>query len=109
MQVADIGYLIQAPSQSLKLKELKALIDEHSEMVFSKFSSKREALTFLKKKVRFVLLSEGCVSLCCYYLDKSSKHNLSPVHYTIVSTLNLYSIVILWCAAWLRGKFFLGH
>lgn len=67
MQVADIGYLIQAPSQSLKLKELKALIDEHSEMVFYKFS-KREALTFLKKKVRFVLISEGCVSLCCYYL-----------------------------------------
>ncbi|XP_078155426.1 D111/G-patch domain-containing protein [Carex rostrata] len=43
--------LHQAPSQSLKLKELKALIDEHSEMVFSKFSSKREALTFLKKKL----------------------------------------------------------
>ncbi|KAJ4802854.1 hypothetical protein LUZ62_015420 [Rhynchospora pubera] len=43
--------LRQAPSQSLKLKELKVLIDEHSDTLFSEFSSKREALTFLKKKL----------------------------------------------------------
>jgi hypothetical protein len=57
ISVADLGYLIQAPSRSLKLKELKTLIEEHSDLVFSEFSSKREALTFLKKKVCFILFS----------------------------------------------------
>ncbi|GFZ01334.1 D111/G-patch domain-containing protein [Actinidia rufa] len=37
--------------ESLKLKQLKVLIDEHSASVFSNFSSKRDALAFLKRKL----------------------------------------------------------
>ncbi|KAL3499297.1 hypothetical protein ACH5RR_038390 [Cinchona calisaya] len=42
----------QAPGESLKLKQLKVLIDEHSSNVFSHFSSKKEALIFLKHKLQ---------------------------------------------------------
>lgn len=41
----------QAPSQSMKLKDLKVAVEEHSNVVFSSFSGRREALLFLKKKV----------------------------------------------------------
>jgi len=41
----------QAPSQSMKLKDLKVAVEEHSNAVFSSFSCRREALLFLKKKV----------------------------------------------------------
>ncbi|CAI9094168.1 OLC1v1029860C1 [Oldenlandia corymbosa var. corymbosa] len=43
--------LQQAPGESLKLKQLKVLVDEHSSNVFSKFSSKKEALAYLKQKL----------------------------------------------------------
>ncbi|XP_022881297.1 protein PXR1 [Olea europaea var. sylvestris] len=43
--------LQQVPGESLKLKQLKALIDEHSPSTFSSFTSKKEALTFLKHKL----------------------------------------------------------
>ncbi|CAI9755476.1 unnamed protein product [Fraxinus pennsylvanica] len=43
--------LQQVPGESLKLKQLKALIDEHSPSTFSGISSKKEALTFLKHKL----------------------------------------------------------
>ncbi|KAL5727165.1 hypothetical protein ACHQM5_000390 [Ranunculus cassubicifolius] len=43
--------LRQATDKSLKLKELKLLIDEHSPSVFSSFASKRDALSFLKQKL----------------------------------------------------------
>ncbi|KAK6947829.1 G-patch domain [Dillenia turbinata] len=43
--------LCEAPGQSLKLKQLKVLIDEHSSAVFSKYSSKKEALAFLRQKL----------------------------------------------------------
>ncbi|KAJ3682054.1 hypothetical protein LUZ60_014627 [Juncus effusus] len=43
--------LRKTPSRSLKLKELKGLIDEENEEMFSEFTSKREALSFLKKKL----------------------------------------------------------
>lgn len=46
-----IDSLFQAPGESLKLKALKALIDEHSSSVFSNFSSKRDALVYLRQKV----------------------------------------------------------
>ncbi|KAL5679062.1 hypothetical protein ACJX0J_005447, partial [Zea mays] len=42
--------LRQAPSQSMKLKDLKVAVEEHSNVVFSSFSGRREALLFLKKK-----------------------------------------------------------
>ncbi|XP_052209936.1 G-patch domain-containing protein 1 [Diospyros lotus] len=42
--------LQQAPGESLKLKQLKVLIDEHTP-VFSSFSSKKDALAFLKSKL----------------------------------------------------------
>lgn len=42
----------QAPGESLKLKQLKVLIDEQSSDVFSNFSSKKEALAFLKRKLQ---------------------------------------------------------
>ncbi|KAL0283816.1 UNVERIFIED_CONTAM: G-patch domain-containing protein 1 [Sesamum angustifolium] len=42
--------LRQAPGESLKLKQLKELVDELSPSTFSNFSSK-EALTFLKHKL----------------------------------------------------------
>ncbi|CAA0812134.1 D111/G-patch domain-containing protein [Striga hermonthica] len=42
--------LRQAPGESLKLKQLKVLIDEHSPSTFSSFSSD-EALTLLKTKL----------------------------------------------------------
>ncbi|CAB4279984.1 unnamed protein product [Prunus armeniaca] len=43
--------LRQAPGESLKLKTLKALIDEHSSSVFSNFSSKKDALAYLREKL----------------------------------------------------------
>ncbi|KAI9108416.1 hypothetical protein K1719_020607 [Acacia pycnantha] len=43
--------LRRVPGESLKLKQLKVLIDEHSSSVFSDFSSKREAVAYLKQKV----------------------------------------------------------
>ncbi|PIN07895.1 Telomerase elongation inhibitor/RNA maturation protein PINX1 [Handroanthus impetiginosus] len=42
--------LQQVPGESLKLKQLKALVDEHSPSTFSNFSSE-EALAFLKHKL----------------------------------------------------------
>ncbi|KAM1080065.1 hypothetical protein ACFX15_014212 [Malus domestica] len=43
--------LREASGESLKLKTLKALIDEHSSSVFSNFSSKRDALAYLRQKL----------------------------------------------------------
>ncbi|XP_057968452.1 G-patch domain-containing protein 1 isoform X3 [Malania oleifera] len=44
--------LRQVPGGSLKLKELKVHIDEHSSSFFSNFSSKRDALAYLKQKLQ---------------------------------------------------------
>lgn len=43
--------LQQVPGESLKLKQLKVLIDEHSSSILSDFSSKREAVAYLKQKL----------------------------------------------------------
>ncbi|KAK2984581.1 hypothetical protein RJ640_018959 [Escallonia rubra] len=43
--------LRQAPEESLKLKQLKVLIEEHSPSAFSHFCSKRDALAFLQQKL----------------------------------------------------------
>ncbi|CAI9784628.1 unnamed protein product [Fraxinus pennsylvanica] len=43
--------LQQVPGESLKMKQLKALIDEHSPSTLSCFTSKKEVLTFLKHKL----------------------------------------------------------
>ncbi|KAJ7944968.1 PIN2/TERF1-interacting telomerase inhibitor 1 [Quillaja saponaria] len=43
--------LRKVPGESLKLKQLKVIIDEHSPSAFSNFSSKREALAYLKQKL----------------------------------------------------------
>ncbi|XAR70251.1 hypothetical protein NMG60_11027040 [Bertholletia excelsa] len=43
--------LLEAKGESLKLKQLKILIDDHSSSVFSSFSSKKDALAFLKRKL----------------------------------------------------------
>ncbi|KAI3875911.1 hypothetical protein MKW92_030480, partial [Papaver armeniacum] len=43
--------LRQAPGKSMKLKDLRSLIEAQSPSVFSKFSSKREALSYLKQKL----------------------------------------------------------
>ncbi|KAF5734790.1 G patch domain-containing protein 4 isoform X2 [Tripterygium wilfordii] len=43
--------LRQVPGESLKVKQLKVLIDEHSSSLFSNFSSKRDALEYLKEKL----------------------------------------------------------
>ncbi|XP_062074428.1 G-patch domain-containing protein 1 [Humulus lupulus] len=43
--------LRQVPGESIKLKDLKSLIDETSSGVFSDFSSKKEALSYLKQKL----------------------------------------------------------
>ncbi|KAI5655415.1 hypothetical protein M9H77_32602 [Catharanthus roseus] len=43
--------LQQAQGQSLKLKQLKILIDEHSSRLSSNFTSRKEALAFLKRKL----------------------------------------------------------
>ncbi|RVX04143.1 Retrovirus-related Pol polyprotein from transposon RE2 [Vitis vinifera] len=43
--------LRQVPEKSLKLKQLKVLIDEHSPYIFSNFFSKRDALSYLKQKL----------------------------------------------------------
>nr|GEX62450.1 hypothetical protein [Tanacetum cinerariifolium] len=42
--------LRQVPEKSLKLKQLKVLVEEHSS-VLSNFSSKKDALAFLRKKL----------------------------------------------------------
>lgn len=44
--------LHQAPSQSLKLKQLRVLIEAHSGSIFSNFSSKHDALSYLKAKLQ---------------------------------------------------------
>ncbi|PON39903.1 G-patch domain containing protein [Parasponia andersonii] len=44
--------LCQVPGESIKLKDLKALIDEHSTEVFSDFTSKKDALAYLKQKLK---------------------------------------------------------
>lgn len=43
--------LRQAPGQSLKLKQLKVLVEAQYASVFSKFSSNRDALSYLKQKL----------------------------------------------------------
>ncbi|XP_077245518.1 D111/G-patch domain-containing protein [Tasmannia lanceolata] len=43
--------LSQVPGQSLKIKQLKVLIEEQLPSVFSNFSSKRDALSHLKQKL----------------------------------------------------------
>ncbi|XP_021754246.1 uncharacterized protein LOC110719589 isoform X2 [Chenopodium quinoa] len=43
--------LRQVPGKTLKLKELKAMVDQHSATVFSSFSSKADTLSFLKQKL----------------------------------------------------------
>ncbi|KAH9719398.1 G-patch domain-containing protein 1 [Citrus sinensis] len=43
--------LLQVPGESLKLKQLKVLIDEHSTSVLSNFSSKKDALAYLRRKL----------------------------------------------------------
>ncbi|KAE8706354.1 meiotic recombination protein SPO11-2-like isoform X1 [Hibiscus syriacus] len=43
--------LRQVPGDSLKLKQLKVLIDEQSSSVFSNFSSKKDAIAYLKRKL----------------------------------------------------------
>ncbi|GAV76131.1 G-patch domain-containing protein [Cephalotus follicularis] len=50
--------LRQVPGESLKLKQLKVLIDEHSSSVFSDLSSKKDALAYLKQKL------EGSQNFC---------------------------------------------
>ncbi|RDX80163.1 hypothetical protein CR513_39321 [Mucuna pruriens] len=42
--------LQQVPGESLKLKQLKVLIDEYSSSILSDFSSKRDAVAYLKQK-----------------------------------------------------------
>ncbi|KAK6935432.1 hypothetical protein RJ641_035587 [Dillenia turbinata] len=46
-----VQLLGEARGQSLRLKQLKVLVDEHSSSVFSKYSSKKEALAFLRQKL----------------------------------------------------------
>ncbi|KNA25487.1 hypothetical protein SOVF_006250 [Spinacia oleracea] len=43
--------LRQVPGKNLKLKELKSAIDQHSATIFSSFSSKADALSFLRQKL----------------------------------------------------------
>eukprot|EP00257_Ricinus_communis_P023844 XP_015583948.1 PIN2/TERF1-interacting telomerase inhibitor 1 isoform X1 [Ricinus communis] len=43
--------LHQVPEESLKLKKLKILIEEHSSSAFSSFSSKKDAIAYLKRKL----------------------------------------------------------
>ncbi|CAI0414688.1 unnamed protein product [Linum tenue] len=43
--------LQQVPGESMKLKKLKVLVDEHSSSAFSNFSSKKDALAHLKQKL----------------------------------------------------------
>nr|XP_010933975.1 PIN2/TERF1-interacting telomerase inhibitor 1 isoform X2 [Elaeis guineensis] len=43
--------LHQAPSRSLKLKQLRVLVEAHSGSIFSNFSSKHDALSYLKAKL----------------------------------------------------------
>ncbi|KAF7828224.1 PIN2/TERF1-interacting telomerase inhibitor 1-like [Senna tora] len=50
--------LRRVSGESLKLKQLKALIDEHSSSVFSEFSSTRDAVAYLKQKL------EGSQKFC---------------------------------------------
>ncbi|KAJ6415131.1 hypothetical protein OIU84_004012 [Salix udensis] len=43
--------LHQVPGESLKLKKLKSLAEEHSPAVFSNFTSRRDAVAYLKQKL----------------------------------------------------------
>ncbi|KAL2614592.1 hypothetical protein AAZV13_08G016700 [Glycine max] len=51
--------LQQVPGESLKLKQLKVLIDEHSSSILSDFSSRRESVAYLKQKVVGSFISKG--------------------------------------------------
>ncbi|GMH28855.1 hypothetical protein Nepgr_030698 [Nepenthes gracilis] len=44
--------LRQVPDESLKLKQLKVLIDQHTDSIFTDFTSGRAALSFLKQKLQ---------------------------------------------------------
>jgi len=46
----------QAPSQSIKLKDLKVAVEEQSDVVFSGFSCRRKSLLLLKKKVCIITI-----------------------------------------------------
>lgn len=60
-----IDCLFQVPGESLKLKQLKVLIDEHSTSVLSNFSSKKDALAYLRRKVWMSCYNHlGALSLC---------------------------------------------
>ncbi|KAK9716626.1 hypothetical protein RND81_06G246500 [Saponaria officinalis] len=43
--------LREAPSETMKLRHLKVQIDQHSTSVFSSFTSKKDALSFLRQKL----------------------------------------------------------
>ncbi|CAI8619501.1 unnamed protein product [Vicia faba] len=43
--------LKQVPGKSLKLKQLKVLVEQHSSSVLSDYSSKKEAIAYLKQKL----------------------------------------------------------
>lgn len=47
----DFSLYVQVPGKSLKLKQLKVLVDQHSSSVLSEYSSKKEAIAYLKQKV----------------------------------------------------------
>jgi Pin2-interacting protein X1 len=47
----DYPLYVQVPGKSLKLKQLKVLIEQHSSSVLSDISSKREAVAYLKQKL----------------------------------------------------------
>lgn len=51
-------FLFQSPSHSLKLKELKELIEDRSPATFGNFSSNRDGLLYLKRKVSIVFSYE---------------------------------------------------
>ncbi|KAJ9147977.1 hypothetical protein P3X46_030077 [Hevea brasiliensis] len=62
------GLLRQAPRESLKLKKLKVLIEEHSSSFISNFSLRKDALAYLKQKLegsRNFSVEGKRVSLAC--------------------------------------------
>lgn len=88
---------MKVPGESLKLKQLKALVEEQAPVIFSGYTSKREATTFLKRKVRllanqeFLLLNLLYVTSELYYtlLYDESGFRLSGLLRSQFSTIEL--------------------
>lgn len=59
----SLHYQDAGSSGSMKLKQLKSLIDEQAPSVLSKFSSRKDAIAYLKLKVIYLIFAHIILDL----------------------------------------------